>query len=75
MRTDLDAFSDVEAGVLMNHGYLSAAGAMGARLPALVRADVEVRAPYPDLLPPVADEVRLRLALKESGVRRTLGRH
>ena len=35
VRTDLDAFSDVEAGVLMNHGYLSAAGAIAARLPEL----------------------------------------
>lgn len=74
LRTDLDAFSEVEVGVLMNHGYLSAAGAMAARLADLGRAGVAVRAPFPELVPPGVDEVGLRVALRESGRRKVLGR-
>ncbi len=74
LRTDLDAFSEVEVGVLMNHGYLSAAGAMASRLPELGRAGVEVRAPFPELVPPRVDEVGLRVALRGSGRRKVLGR-
>ena len=74
VRTDLDGFSEVEAGVLMNHGYLSAAGAVAARMGEREIASSALRAPCPDLLPPATDEVGLRVALKASGVRRTFGR-
>lgn len=74
LRTDLDAFSEVEVGVLMNHGYLSAAGAMAARLGGLGRAGVAVRAPFPELVPPGVDEVGLRVALRGSGRRMVFGR-
>ena len=74
LRTDLDAFSEVEVGVLMNHGYLSAAGAMAARLGDLGRAEVEIRAPFPELVPPGVDEVGWGVALRESGRRKVLGR-
>ncbi len=74
IRTDLDAFNGVEAGVLMNHGYLSAAAAIAVHVPELQHGVVDLRPPYPDLLPPMTDEVGLRVALKGSGTRKTLGR-
>ncbi len=77
IRTDLDSFSAVEAGVLMNHGYLSAAGAIAARMRGGEVASVasaDLRPPFPDLLPPATDEVGLRVALKHSGARKTFGR-
>lgn len=74
IRTDLDAFSDVEAGVLMNHGYLSCAAAMATRVASVGRAGGPVVAPFPSLLPPNTDEAGLRVALAESGKRKTLGR-
>lgn len=71
IRTDLDAFSEAEAAVLENHGYLL--------------ADVAIRRHVRDLLPseapPLAvphpawmDEARVRAALAGSGKQTVLGR-
>lgn len=71
VRTDLDAFSEGEAAVLENHGYLLAAAAIAKHQPDLGR----------DRMPPIAvphpawlDEDRVRLALRDSHRRRILGR-
>jgi NTE family protein len=71
IRTDMDAFSDGEAAVLENHGYLVADAALRRHL-----------APWvPEPVPPVAppqpawlDEDRARAALRDSHRRRLLGR-
>jgi NTE family protein len=74
VRTDLDAFTDVEAGVLMNHGYLSTASAMASLVPEVGRGDVSLSAPFPELVPPQVEEASLRIALRESRMRKTFGR-
>jgi NTE family protein len=71
VRTDLDAFSEAEAAVLENHGYLLAAAAIAKHQPDLVREPAApVSAPHPDWL----DEDRVRAALRNSHRRRILGR-
>ena len=71
IRTDMDSFSEAEAAVLENHGYLMADVAVRTHVKALV----------PSPLPPLAiphphwmDEVRVRKALAKSHKRRLLGR-
>ena len=52
IRTDLDAFSDAEAAVLENHGYLLADAALSRHVPALlVGARPAGRRPAPRLVP------------------------
>jgi len=71
IRTDLDAFSDVEAAVLENHGYLLADAALGKHIPALLPNPVPpLRIPHPDWM----DEDRVRAALQGSDERKLLGR-
>jgi NTE family protein len=71
IRTDLDAFSDAEAAVLENHGYLLADAAVKRHVPARLPAAVQPLAvPHPDWM----DEGRVRTALKDSGHRSLLGR-
>lgn len=74
IRTDLDAFSDAEAAVLENHGYLMADAAIQRYVKDLVPQPPlpvpTLRIPYPDWM----DEARVRHALKDSGSRRLLGR-
>jgi NTE family protein len=71
IRTDLDAFSNAEAAVLENHGYLLADAAVKRHVPALLPAAVPPLAvPHPDWM----DEDRVRAALKDSGHRSLLGR-
>ena len=69
VRTDLDEFSDGEAAVLENHGYLLADAAIRRHAPRLLGSDV----------PPIAiphlewmDEARVRAALRDSARRRLL---
>jgi len=71
VRTDLDCFSDAEAAVLENHGYLVADAAIQKHVPLLL----------PNLVPPLAipnprwmDETQVRRALRKSSKRRILGR-
>jgi NTE family protein len=71
IRTDLDAFSDAEAAVLENHGYLMADAAIVRHVEALLPAPVPpLRVPHPEWM----DDARVRAALKDSGRRRILGR-
>ena len=71
IRTDLDSFSDAEAAVLENHGYLLADAAVKQHVPALLPAAVPpLTVPHPDWM----DEDRARAALKDSGHRSMLGR-
>ena len=75
MRTDLDAFSDAEAAVLENHGYLVADAALRRHVPSLLPDPVPPAvAPHPDWLPPARTEDEIRHALARSGRRRALGR-
>jgi NTE family protein len=75
IRTDLDAFSDAEAGVLMNHGYTLLEAALRAHLPSLLPAPVPpARVPHPEWYPPARTEAELREALVDSGRRALLGR-
>jgi NTE family protein len=71
IRTDLDSFSDAEAAVLENHGYLLADAAVRRRIPTLMPAAIPTLAvPHPGWM----DEGRVRSALKDSGHRSLLGR-
>jgi NTE family protein len=74
IRTDLDAFSDLEAAVLENHGYLLADAAVARHVPGLAATPAPLRPPHPELLPPAADEQRLRERLAGSAKRKLLGR-
>lgn len=75
IRTDLDAFSDAEAAVLENHGYLLADTALKTHAASLLPANPPpVSAPHPEWLPPNRSETELREALKDSGKRNYLGR-
>jgi NTE family protein len=75
IRTDLDAFTEAEAAVLENHGYLLAEAALRRHLPQLFRADLApAQAPHPEWMPPARSEAQVREALRESGQRRLLGR-
>jgi NTE family protein len=75
IRTDLDAFSDAEAAVLENHGYLLADAALRRHVPALLPDPVPPPAvPHPDWFPPLRTEDAIRAALKDSGKRKTWGR-
>jgi len=75
IRTDLDAFSDAEAAVLENHGYLLADAAIRRHVPALLPDPVPPpTVPHPDWLPPARTEDAIRAALKDSGKRKTWGR-
>jgi NTE family protein len=75
IRTDLDAFSDAEAAVLENHGYLLADAAIRRHVPALLTEPIPPAAvPYPDWFTPARSEDAIRAALKDSGKRKTWGR-
>lgn len=74
IRTDLDVFSDVEAAVLENHGYLLVDAALRRHAPSLATVDAPLRVPHPAWAPPAIDEQRLRDALQGSEKRRLLGR-
>src|SRR6185503_19660348 len=68
IRTDLDAFSDAEAAVLENHGYLLADAAIRRHAPALLNEpSPPAVVPYPDWFPPARSEDAIRAALKDSG--------
>ncbi len=78
IRTDLDAFSDAEAAVLVNHGYLMADAALRRHVPSLLPASREAVpptvVPHPDWFPPARSEAQIREALRDSGKRKTWGR-
>jgi NTE family protein len=71
VRTDLDYFTDAEAQVLQNHGYLLAEAATLSHTPEFRDKDAPpANAPYPDWL----DSGRAEQALSNSHKRRKLGR-
>ncbi len=70
IRTDMDAFSDAEAAVLENHGYLLADAAIRRYAPALIVHDAPLAMPHPDWV----DEDRVRHALAKSDRRTIPGR-
>ena len=75
IRTDLDAFSDAEAAVLENHGYLLADAALRRHVPLLLPDPVPPAVmPHPGWFPPLANEDAIRSALADSGKRKTWGR-
>jgi NTE family protein len=75
IRTDLDAFSDAEAAVLENHGYLLADAALRRHMPSLVPEDSAPTAvPHPDWMPPARGEDEIRRVLRDSAKRKTFGR-
>jgi len=71
IRTDLDAFSDAEAAVLENHGYLLADAGLRTHVTALLPSN-----PPPLQIPHVdwMDEEAVRGALSKSHKRKMLGR-
>lgn len=75
VRTDLDAFSDAEAAVLENHGYVLADAALRRHVPQLLPDPLPpVDLPHPEWAPPARGEDAVRHALRDSGKRRTWGR-
>jgi NTE family protein len=79
IRTDLDAFSDAEAQVLENHGYLLADAAIQTHIqkhaPEVVPSPVPpLTLPYPAWPANAAGETLIRQALKDSHRRTRLGR-
>jgi NTE family protein len=71
IRTDMDAFSEAEIAVLVNHGYLLADIAIEVHAPQLVALRQAKQTPYPEWL----DQGKAAEALKYSHERRLLGRH
>ena len=75
IRTDLDAFSDAEAAVLENHGYLLADAAIQRHARGLLPASPpNLAVPHPNWSPAQRTEAEIRSALKDSGRRTLLGR-
>lgn len=71
IRTDLDAFSEAEASVLENHGYLLADAAVQTHAAALAPGSWPAcQVPHPEWM----DEPRVRAALKDSSRVKVLGR-
>jgi NTE family protein len=73
IRTDLDAFSDIEIGVLQNHGYwVAEAGRLKhlSETDLKMKADVELKAPFPALV----DPQEISGALSRSSSTEILGR-
>ncbi len=75
IRTDLDAFSDAEAEVLQNHGYLLADVAVTVHARGLLPATPPPPSPpFPAWLPQNGNDDHVRAALSDSDKRKTLGR-
>lgn len=72
VRTDLDAFSEAEIKVLINHGYVLADTAVRKHQPQLIGVSPvpELEVPHPQWM----DEAKVRDALKQSCKRTLLGR-
>jgi NTE family protein len=70
IRTDLDAFSEAEAKVLENHGYLLAEAALQRHSAHLITCPASCSVPHPEWM----DEDRIKRELAQSRSIRTLGR-
>ena len=75
IRTDLDAFSEVEHAVLMNHGYALVDAAVRTHAPELIGTDAPFTVPFPAFAPPAMAEDELRRRLAGSEKRKWTGRH
>ena len=74
IRTDLDAFSDAEAAVLENHGYLLADAGLRRHVPSLATDAPPASVPHPEWYPALRSEDEIRAALAGSGKRKAWGR-
>ena len=75
IRTDLDAFSEVEQAVLMNHGYALIDAPLRMHAPELIATDAAAFAlPFPAFAPPAMGEGELRRRLAGSEKRKLTGR-
>jgi NTE family protein len=74
IRTDLDAFSEVEQAVLMNHGYALVDAAVRTHVPELMATDAAFAVPFPAFAPPTMAEDELRRRLAGSEKRKLKGR-
>ena len=74
IRTDLDAFSEVEQAVLMNHGYALVDAAIRTHVPELIATDAAFAVPFPAFAPPAMAEDELRRRLAGSEKRKLTGR-
>ena len=71
VRTDLDAFSEAEAAVLENHGYLLANAACRQHLPGFFPSPIpDIKIPHEDWM----DEAKVKSALAQSHKVKLLGR-
>jgi NTE family protein len=76
IRTDLDAFSEVEQGVLMNHGYALIDAAVRTHVPELMGENgvAPFAWPAPEVAPTAMAEEELRRRLSGSSKRKLTGR-
>ncbi|MBK5256297.1 MAG: patatin-like phospholipase family protein, partial [Vicinamibacteria bacterium] len=74
IRTDLDAFSEVEQAVLMNHGYALIDAAIRTHARELIATDVAFALPSPAFASPTMAEGELRRRLVGSEARKFTGR-
>ena len=73
IRTDLDAFSEVEQAVQMNHGYALMDAAIRTHAPELTARDAAFALPFPAFAPPRMGEEELRRRLAGSQKRKLTG--
>jgi NTE family protein len=74
IRTDLDAFSEVEQAVLMNHGYALIDAAIRTHAPELIGTEAAFVLPFRTFAPPTLGEDELRRGLAGSEKRELRGR-
>ena len=74
IRTDLDAFSEVEQAVLMNHGYALIDAAIRTHAPELIATDAGFAVPSPAFASPIMTEDELKRRLAGSEKRKLTGR-
>jgi NTE family protein len=74
IRTDLDAFSELEQAVLMNHGYALVDAAIRTHAPGLITTDAMFAATSLAFAPPTMSEDELGRRLAGSETRRVNGR-
>ena len=74
IRTDLDAFSEVEQAVLMNHGYALIDAAIRTHVPELIATDAAFNVPFPAFAPSTMGEAELSRMLAGSEGRKLKGR-
>ena len=74
IRTDLDAFSEAEQAVLMNHGYALIDAAVRTHVAELITTDSAFALPFPGFAAPTMSEDELKRRLAGSEKRKLTGR-